>query len=267
MPSDQTLTNAQIFSKFDAWVYIKEYYGKLNDWHLNPLKYLHEFYTSRFERGANLKILNYGCGPVVAFEASAAPYAREIVLADYVEQNRAVVKLWLDKDPSRPDFSTLDRYVVEELEGLGRDEVEARQDAVRRLVTVCSCDIFQNPPIEKEFIGPYDVVYTASCLEGAVTSIEEFGTAVSKLCDLLKPGGWIVMAVCLGTEEGTLNVCYIGSSKFVEIKVREADIIAILQQRCGFERERITILPLVSLSAEPLPSYLEDTMYVIAQKN
>ena len=261
------MTNAQIFSTFDAWVYIQEYYGGMDLWHGNALKYLHEFYTSHFERGANLKILNYGCGPVVAFEASAAPYAREIVLADYLEQNRAVVNLWLDKDPSRPDFSALDRYVVEELEGLGPDEVEARQDAVRRLVTVCSCDIFQDPPIEKEFIGPYDVVYTASCLEGAVTSLEEYGTAVSKLCELLKPGGWIVMAVCRGTEEGTLHVCYVGSSKFVEIKVREADIIAILQQRCGFERERITIFPLVSLSGEPLASNVEDMMYVIAQNN
>ena len=133
----------KFFSTFDAWVYIKEYYGGMDLWHGNALKYLHEFYTSHFERGANLKILNYGCGPIVAFEASAAPYAREIVLADYLEQNRAVVKLWLDKNPSRPDFSPLDRYVVEELEGLGPDEVEARQDAVRRLVTVCSCDIFQ----------------------------------------------------------------------------------------------------------------------------
>ena len=41
------------------------------------------------------------------------------------------------------------------------------------------------------------------------------------------------MAVCRGTEEGSLHVCYVGSSKFVEIKVREADIVAILQQRCG----------------------------------
>ena len=243
MASDQTSTNALIFSTFDAWVYIKEYYGKLNCWHRNPLKYLHEFYTSRFERGANLKILNYGCGPVVAFEASAAPYAREIVLADYVEQNRAVVKLWLDKDPSRPDFSALEKYVVEELEGLGPDEVEARQDAVRRLVTVCSCDIFQDPPIEKGYEGPYDVVYTASCLEGVVSSIEEFGTAVSKLCDLLKPGGWIVMAVCLGTEEGTLNVCYIGSSKFVEIKVREPTLLRFYRSAVDLNESALPYFP------------------------
>eukprot|EP00731_Ephydatia_muelleri_P039003 Em1038g1a len=185
----------QDFEKFKPWAYIKEYYGKLDCWHRNPLKYLHDFYTSHFQRGANLKVLNYGCGPIVAFEASAVPYAQVIVLADYAEQNRAVAKLWLDKDPSRPDFSALYRYVVEELEGQGAGEVEERQDAVRRLSTICGCDIYQDPLIEKGYEGPYDVIYTASCIEDACYTIEVFGAALSKLCDLLKPGGWLVMSM------------------------------------------------------------------------
>ncbi|KAL5479783.1 hypothetical protein EMCRGX_G023360 [Ephydatia muelleri] len=201
----------QDYDKFDAWVYIKEYYGKLDCWHRNPLKYLHDFYTSHFQRGANLKVLNYGCGPIVAFEASAVPYAQEIVLAEYVEQNRAVAKLWLDKDPSRPDFSALYRYVVEELEGRGPGEVEERQDAVRHLSTICSCDIYQDPLIQKGYEGPYDVIYTASCIEDACSTIEVFGAALSKLCDLLKPGGWLVMSVCTGTEANTLNINYVNS--------------------------------------------------------
>ena len=256
----------QDYDKFDAWVYIKEYYGKLDCWHRNPLKYLHDFYTSHFQRGANLKVLNYGCGPIVAFEASAVPYAQEIVLAEYVEQNRAVAKLWLDKDPSRPDFSALYRYVVEELEGRGPGEVEERQDAVRHLSTICSCDIYQDPLIQKGYEGPYDVIYTASCIEDACSTIEVFGAALSKLCDLLKPGGWLVMSVCTGTEANTLNINYVNSIRYVELRVRETDIYEILQQRCGFVRESITILPLVHLSPEPLPDNLECTMYVIAQK-
>eukprot|EP00731_Ephydatia_muelleri_P021611 Em0014g202a len=161
----------------------QEYYGKLDCWHRNPLKNLHDFYTSHFQRGANLKVLNYGCGPIVAFEASAVPYAQEIVLAEYAEQNRAVAKLRLDKDPSRPDFSALYRYVVEELEGQGAGEVEERQDA-------------------KGYEGPYDVVYSGACIEDACYTIEVFGAALSKLCDLLKPGGCLVMSVCTGTEAG-----------------------------------------------------------------
>ena len=256
----------QDYEKFEPWAYIKEYYGKLDCWHRNPLKNLHDFYTSHFQRGANLKVLNYGCGPIVAFEASAVPYAQEIVLAEYAEQNRAVAKLRLDKDPSRPDFSALYRYVVEELEGQGAGEVEERQDAVRRLSTICSCDIYQDPLIQKGYEGPYDVVYSGACIEDACYTIEVFGAALSKLCDLLKPGGCLVMSVCTGTEAGTLNMNYVDSIRYVELKVRETNIYEILQQRCGFVRESITILPLVHLSPEPLPDNLECTMYVIAQK-
>ena len=210
MPSEVHVD--QNYDKFDAWTYIREYYGKLNCWHRNPLKNLHDFFTSHFQRGANLKVLNYGCGPIVAFEASLVPYVQEIVLADYTEQNRAVAKLWLDKDPSRPDFSALYRYVVEELEGREPGEVDERQDAVRRLTTICSCDIFQDSFIQKGYEGPYDVVYTASCLEGVCSSMEEYGVAVSKLCTLLKPGGWLLMSVCMGTEEDTYCINYVGST-------------------------------------------------------
>ena len=255
----------QDFEKFDPWVYIQEHYGKLDCWHRNPLKYLHDFYTSHFQRGANLKVLNYGCGPIVAFEASAVLYAQEIVLAEYVKQNRAVAKLWLDKDPSRPDFSALYRYVVEELEGRGPGEVEERQDSVRHLSTICSCDIHQDPIIQKGYEGPYDVIYTGSCIEDACYTIEVFGAALSKLCDLLRPGGWLLMSVCVGTEPGTHCIYYVGSMRYVELRIRETDIYEILQ-RCGFVRESITILPLVHLSPEPLPHHLESTMYVIAQK-
>eukprot|EP00731_Ephydatia_muelleri_P021624 Em0014g215a len=211
----------QDYEKFEPWAYIKEYYGKLDCWHRNPLKNLHDFYTSHFQRGANLKVLNYGCGPIVAFEASAVPYAQEIVLAEYAEQNRAVAKLRLDKDPSRPDFSALYRYVVEELEGQGAGEVEERQDAVRRLSTICSCDIYQDPLIQKGYEGPYDVVYSGACIEDACYTIEVFGAALSKLCDLLKPGGCLVMSVCTGTEAGTLNMNYVDSIRYVELKSLE----------------------------------------------
>ena len=255
------------FAEFDPWIYIKEYYGKLNCFHRNPLKNLHDFYASHFQKGANLKVLNYGCGPIVAFEASAVPYAREIVLAEYIEKNRMVAKLWVDKDPSKPDFSALYRYVVEELEGRGPSEVEERQESVRRLTTVCSCDIFQDPVIQKGYEGPYDVVYTASTLEGVCSNIEEYGAAVSKLCGLLKPGGWLMMWVCSGNKEaGTYYSNYVGSQRYDEVKVMVSDIYDILQ-RCGFKRENITIKPLVPLSPEPFEDNLECMKYVIAQKN
>ena len=257
--------------QFDPWIYIKEYYGRLHCWNRNPLRQLHNFYTSHFQEGANLSVLNFGCGPIVAYEGSGVQYSRKIVLAEYTDQNRAVAKLWLDKDPNRPNFDIFYKYVVEELEGKGPEEVEKRQDAVRSIATICSCDVFQDPPIERGYEGPYDVIFTSSCLEMACSNIEDYGTALSKLCGLLKPGGWLVMSVSMrGKEEGVLNICHVGPVRFVELNVTVDEMYTVLKERCGFERERITVMPQepegYDLSPEQLAEHMEDMMFVIAQK-
>ena len=254
---------------FDPWVYVKEYYGELISWHRSPLRHLHELFTSRFKRGADLRVLNFGSGPVVAFEASAVPYAREIVLAEYAAQNRTVARLWLDKAANRPDFTALYKYVVRDLEGGSLEEVEERQEAVRRLVTLCTCDIFQDTPIEKGYDAPYDVVYTASCLEVACSNTEEYGTAISKLTALLKPGGWLVMNVSMGVA-GTKNVCYVGATRFVELNISVDEMYAILQERCGFERSSITVIPqepeVTNVPSNLLEANINGMMFVTAQK-
>ena len=269
MSSPLPVNDPNCHFEFDPWIYLEEYYGKIISWHRSPLNHLHKFFTSRFKEGADLKVLNFGNGPVVAFEASAVPYSREIVLAEYAAQNRAVAKLWLDQAANRPDFTALYKYVVEELEGRGPQEVEERQKAVRRLATLCSCDIFQDPPIQKGYEGPYDAVYTASTLEVACSNIEEYGTAVSKLTAMLKPGGWLLMNVSMGTAN-TMNVCYVGPTRFVELNISVDEMFAILQERCGFERDSITVIPQVP-EEKDIPSKLkdanvEDMMFVMAQK-
>eukprot|EP00731_Ephydatia_muelleri_P029225 Em0020g869a len=256
-------------SDFDPWVYIQEYYGSLTSWHRSPLKHLHEFFTSHFKERADLKFLNFGSGPVVAFEASVVPYAQQIVLAEYTENNRAVAKLWLDQANNGPDFTALYKYVVQELEGKGPEEVDKRQEAVRHLATLCRCDIFQDTPIEKGYEGPYDVIYTASTLEMACANTEEYGTAVSKLSAMLKPGGWLLMNVSMG-EAGTVNVCHVGRTRFVELNISVDEMYAILQRRCGFERESINIIPQAADKVDAIPMLLEEhideMMFVIAQR-
>ena len=206
---------------------------------------------------------------MVAFEASVVPYAQQIVLAEYTENNRAVAKLWLDQANNGPDFTALYKYVVQELEGKGPEEVDKRQEAVRRLATLCRCDIFQDTPIEKGYEGQYDVIYTASCLDVACTSVEEYGTAVSKLSAMLKPGGWLLMYVSMG-KAGTTNVWHVGRTRFVELNISVDEMYAILQRRCGFERERITVIPQTAdkNDANPklLEEHLDEMMFVIAQR-
>jgi hypothetical protein len=93
---------------------------------------VHEFFKeTKFDTvnlaGETLKVLDYGCGPVIAYIISAAGIeATEIVLADFTDGCREAVQLWLDKNPSAWDWTPYIKYVVQTLEG-NEDEYEVTQ--------------------------------------------------------------------------------------------------------------------------------------------
>ena len=70
---------AQNYEMFDPWAYL-HYYEEVNVWHRHSLSVLHEFYKSYESSPVGLKILEFGAGPVISYEISAALYASEIVL-------------------------------------------------------------------------------------------------------------------------------------------------------------------------------------------
>lgn len=253
---------------FDPWVYVDTYYSRLNDWHRAPLKNLHQLYTANYKKGAALKVLNYGCGPVVAFEASAVPYASEIILADYSHSNREVAQLWLDGDPSAPDFSQFYEYVVEDLEGGDDLGAEDREEAVRRLVkAVVSCDVFQDPPIQRGYEGPYDIVYTASCLEDCCQNLQQYAEAVTRLTNLLADGGRLVMNVSSG-EVGTSTYYCLGDVKLPELNIAEHEALSVLRT-CGYRDEHITFIkqtPHYADTPNDVAPDIENMLFIIAQK-
>ena len=138
----------------------------------------------------DVKVLDYGAGPIILSAISAATKASEIVLADYTNNNLKYVRQWLNSEPGAFDWSTHFNYIVQELEGEGEREARERQDHVRRLVkAVVHCDITQNPPIERGFDHPYDVVICCLVLEGTARTQEEYFLGMSRLATLIKPGG------------------------------------------------------------------------------
>ena len=61
------------------------------------------------------------------------------------------------------------------------------------MVKVAHCDIYADPPIQKEFQGPYDVVIDSFCLICACYTKEKLMIGLSKLFGLLKVGGTFMM--------------------------------------------------------------------------
>ena len=80
--------------------------------------------------------------------------------------------------------------MVQTLERKGEKEAREREEMLRKVVKgVVHCDVLAEPPIEKGFEGPYDVLIEG----GACTSFESFKKALVSLTQLLRPGGNIIM--------------------------------------------------------------------------
>ena len=238
MIPDQAITSLKMtaqqvsnFEVFDPWAYL-HYYEEVNVWHRHSLSVLHEFYKSYGLPPVGLKILEFGAGPVISYEISAALYASEIVLSEYTEKNREVLQMWLDQDPKAPNWKPFFEYVVQELEGKSKEEVAMRQEELRRVVkAIIPCDISKDSPIDPAYYGPYDVVISNLCLDTACTSLEEFARAVCKLAKYIKPGGKLVLQSACGPEDTVYYM--VGKEKFIGVSINEEFLTNTLK-KMGF---------------------------------
>ena len=119
-----------------------------------------------------MKVLDYGAGPLLIPSIAAASKASEIVLADYAENNCKVLREWLDGDPAAYDWTPHFNYVVRDLEGKGGEEVALRQERVRNIAkAVVHCDLTQDPIIDSDYDGPYDVVISSLLYQKIMSSM------------------------------------------------------------------------------------------------
>lgn len=199
------------------------------------LENIHKFFKSRqFPQGQPLKVLDYGCGPVLAYDISAAGIPGvEIVLAEIVDDCREAIQNWLDRAPSAWNWTPYFKHVVQTLEGNDEKEAYLRKESLRQAVkAVVSCDIRQDPPIAKGFEGPYDVVMSIVCIENACKTRDEYKAAVGRLASLVKPGGHLLLYLNVRDDEG-MGRYYIGDTKFTPMFL-QLDVILKIMEDTGF---------------------------------
>ena len=252
----------QNFQVFEPKAYHQDYYKKVGQSSQKTLKVLHELYSSYGPSPSGLKVLDYGCGPVVVYQISAALQDSEIVMADYVEKNQREVQLWVDKEPTALDWSPFFKYVVITLEGKSEQEAVAREDELRkRIKAIVSCDITADQPIQPGYEGPYDVVLACLAIGCAYSSVADYETGVAKLAKLVKPGG----KLCLYENIGSGSMFYaVGSEKFYSLSFPK-DVLTGILAKLGFQD--------IQIRAERLYDDVDDKsdskglMFVVATKN
>ena len=208
-----------------------------------PLRGFHKAFESL--TGSSLKILDYGCGPVIQNSISAAAHASEIVFCDVAGPNLEAIQKWLKNDPAAFDWTPHFDYVVQTLEGKGEKEARGREAKLRAVAKgPVHCDIYGEPVIEKGYEGPYDVVIDDGCLQAACTSSESYKENLAKLASLTKSGGTLMhwglnismerstVVYSVGNED--LN-CLCITKEFIAEALREAGFSELQTQFWAME--------------------------------
>jgi len=177
---------------FDADWYLDTYYktieGEKEEGGMLPffVDSLHEIFASGTIRGE--KLLDIGTGPAIFSVISASRHVTEIHLSDFTDKNREVLQKWLE---GASNVTPVFEYLKEK-ENDG-STLEARVQAVREKVKkIYPIDLLKPTPI-KELHCTYDVITTSLCLESVARSVEEYTQIVSKIADMLSPGGHLVV--------------------------------------------------------------------------
>ena len=238
--TDSILKGEDYHSQFSAAGYLRNFtertersgHSKLGGRMLHTLKCYHNVFQS-LPNAAGLRVLDFGSGPTVFAAISAATKASEIVLSDYVEDNRRAIQEWLDRGRGAFDWSPHFSYVVQGLEGKSESEIEDRQDKVRALVkAVVHCDLTQDQPIEVGHHQPYDVVMASLVLNAVSQNCQEYKMYMVRLGQLVKPGGLLIV-YSVETKKETTGFYSVGDMKFKYIGVTSQFMVDVMKD-AGF---------------------------------
>ena len=219
--------------------YTGDYEHQMRDFAIQKLQ---EFFQSK-SFSSNCSVLDYGSGPVIANVISAARVATEVVLAEYTEKGRSALRLWLDKDPNAFNWSPYMEYVVQKLERGTAHEVAEREKRLRSIVkAVVHCDITQDPPIEKGYRGPYDVVMSLLCISVECKSNEDYLKAISKLANLVKSGGYLLLYLDEPKDSSGIVTYSIGNKTYDSYIVDPSFVQSALEKN-NFQEITVESLP------------------------
>ena len=234
---------------------------------------VHKFFTQKYStfNGVPLKVLDYGCGPVLAYDISAAGANAEIVLAEYDEKYLNTLQDWFNHSPSAWDWTPYIKRVVCDLEGRDESEVQKREVILRKAIkAIVSCDITQDLPIAEGYEGPYDVVMSMLCIENACLTRNEYKAAVRRIATLVKKGGNLLLYLSVRNREendDTPGYYYSGDERHIQVALPLEFVLMTLKES-GFSVVETNQLPEKESDAlcKVAKTDLESTAFIIATK-
>nr|XP_008120809.1 PREDICTED: nicotinamide N-methyltransferase-like [Anolis carolinensis] len=215
---------------------------------------LHKAFRVDGIRGDTL--IDIGSGPSIYQLLSACESFREIIVTDFLEQNRVEIRKWLEKDPEAFDWTSMVKYTCQ-MEGDREKWMEKEEKLRRTIKQVLPCDVTLANPLDPLVLQPVDCVFSSYCLESACNDVPTYRSAVKNVGSLVKPGGHLIFAVIL--EETYYMVgphkfnCLYLTPEIVTDAVKGAGFEVLWSQALGFT------FPLAICDAK-------DTFFIVAKK-
>ncbi|XP_070000422.1 indolethylamine N-methyltransferase [Penaeus vannamei] len=211
----------QYLEEFDPRQYHRTFYSSLDD----EVKFFLRRYQEAFTNDPLLsarcrsrrRVLEFGCGPVPVYAASAAYFTESITLGEITPANRFGNRVtWMDRRPESLDWTPFFSYLASLGDGRKAEEIAERLREVFQVVIPCD-GALEEPlaPIRQK----YDVIMTTLCLEFATTTKDDHRTMLGRVVSLLRPGGVLLMAGALG------NTSYaVGSTLYPSVSLQKEDL-------------------------------------------
>ncbi|XP_042858010.1 indolethylamine N-methyltransferase-like [Penaeus japonicus] len=210
----------QYLEVFDPRLYHRIYYSSLDDEVKFFLRRYHEVFTKDPLLSARCRsrrrVLEFGCGPVPVYAASAAFFTESITMSEIIPTNRSEIEFWMNSRPEALDWTPFFSYLASLGDGRKENEIADRLREVFQVVIPCDGTL-EEPlaPIHQK----YDVIMTTLCLEFATTTKADHRAMLGRVANLLRPGGVLLMAGALG------NTSYsVGSTRYPSVSLQKEDL-------------------------------------------
>nr|XP_060643393.1 nicotinamide N-methyltransferase-like [Anolis sagrei ordinatus] len=141
-------------------------------------------------------LIDIGSGASIHQLLAACESFKEIIVTDFLEQNREEMKRWLMKDPEAFDWTPVLKYACQ-LEGDSEKWKEKEEKLRRTIKQVLPCDVTLANPLDPLVLPPVDCVISTYCLESACDDLPAYCAAVKNVGSLVKPGGHLIFAVVM----------------------------------------------------------------------
>jgi hypothetical protein len=224
------------YSQWQAQDYFKTYYSEvvLPDEQVVLAYQVETLKRSEHKFGRGLE---YGCGPTLHRAIAAARHAFRIDMADWLPDNLAQVRTWVNSTSANEDWNRFTHYILS-CEGEAPDarHIERREEQTRKVIrNLRVSDARWRQPLGPGGRGFYDLLVSGFCLDAVSSDKQVWHRCMTNVLSTLQEGGLLILH--------SLYRCRaykVGDRMFPGADLSEDDLVESLLAN-GFSRQNIDV--------------------------